>query len=78
MDQAMREKLGEMSKEDLLDFIDYWRSRALALEAEIEQLDTRMNADETFLTVTEGDEEIIKFYNIPCGPWHHILGMVRN
>jgi hypothetical protein len=47
------------------------------LVATLEELDRRMNEDETFMVVTEGDEEIIKFYNIPCGPWHHILGMIR-
>lgn len=47
------------------------------LIAAIEELDRRMNEDESFMTVTEGDEEIIKFYNIPCGPWHQILGMAR-
>lgn len=52
-------------------------NRLYRLMAAIEELDRRMNEDQTFLTVTEGDEEIIKFYNIPCGPWHRILGIAR-
>jgi len=70
-------KFKDVPPEVLVEHIGYWRRRALNLEWAIDQLDQRMHKDETFMTVTEGDEEIIKFYNIPCGPWHRILGIVR-
>ena len=67
------QRLQDMDLQEIVNL----RAELAGLKAAIEALDKRMHDDETFQTVTEGDEKIIKFYYIPCGPWHRILGMVR-
>jgi hypothetical protein len=40
------------------------------LVAALEEIDTKMIPEAT-------DDGTIRFYNVPCGPWHHVLGLIR-